>query len=87
MPLHKAAESGDIDAVQQLIGEKVNINSQTVVSVKHIYMFDWLVMSCAILQNGKTGLHLASGRGHVGVVQVLIEAHVPINQKDKVLYM
>lgn len=45
------------------------------------------MMLCVILQNGKTALHLASGRGHVGVARVLIDAHAYINQTDKVLRM
>lgn len=40
MPLHKAAESGNVDAVQQLIGDQVNVNSQTIVSAKHL-IFNW----------------------------------------------
>ena len=38
------------------------------------------------LQDGKTPLHLASERGHVSVVEILIVAQADINLLDKVLY-
>ena len=38
------------------------------------------------MQDGKTALHIAAERGHVGIVQVLIRAHADLNLQDKVLH-
>lgn len=43
--LHKAAECGDTDAVQQLIGTHININSDAVVGV---LPFDWFTISLTV---------------------------------------
>ena len=82
-PLHKAAQSGDANAVQQFLGGDIDINSQTVVCV---VLFNYLKTSFVdTTQDGKTALHLASQYGHINVVQVLVGAGVHINLQDKVL--
>ena len=39
------------------------------------------------MQDGKTALHIAASCGHVKAVEILIEAHIPVNVTDKVLNM
>ena len=88
-PLHKAARSGDTDAVQQLLGDHVDVNSRTVVCVPALH---WLMESVFrsivfATQDGKTALHIASLAGHAGVVRVLIGACAQLNLQDEVEHL
>jgi len=72
--------------VQRLIEDGVDVNSQNEVCVPEA---DWVMMSLYFItvQDKKTALHLAAGRGHTGVVRLLIGANADLNLQDKVVYM
>ena len=66
-----------------MIGTTISVNSQTVVcSLVSVFIrYNFLFFA----QNGKTALYLASERGYVSIVQVLIGAHADVSLQDKVL--
>ena len=80
--------SGDADALQQLILDHFDVNSQTTVCKCTRTSVSWVenIIVNSTVQDGMTALHLAAIGGHTSSVQVLIEARADLNLKDKVPY-
>ena len=71
-----------METVQRL-STSVDIDSKNIMVKFCRFVLYWLTMY-VYSQTGETALHLASKRGHVEVVRVLLEAKADLNILDKV---
>lgn len=69
--LNKAVESNNIDDVRQLLDDGANPNVERVVRNKYDIMNLW--------KNNWSPLHMASDKGNVGIVKLLVEHGAAVN--------
>ncbi len=93
-PIHKAAQTGDLDKVREFIADGIDVNVKNSIGTTPLYlavtgghkeMVELLVVKGADVNArnnwGWTPLHSAAARGHRGIVELLLAGGANVNAK------